>query len=132
MDYDRIILEMLNRISVLEERVSNLETSIQSNSETSQIESSGISKKYRLLADYLYNCNKETIKLSYDEIENILGFKLPNSALVHRAFWANTTTHSIALSWLNVGYETAEVDLKNKYIVFEKKRKYDTRNGEKT
>ena len=66
MDYDRIILEMLNRISVLEERMSNLETSIQSNSETSQIESSGISKKYRLLADYLYNCNKETIKLSYD------------------------------------------------------------------
>ena len=124
MDYDRIILEMLNRISMLEERVSDIETSATSNGEISQSEPLGVSKKYRLLADYLYNCNKETIKLSYDEIENILGFKLPNSALVHRAFWANTTTHSIALSWLNVGYETAEVDLKNKYIVFEKKRGY--------
>lgn len=124
MDYDRIILEMLNRISVLEEKVAHLESSAQSNGETSQVESSGVSKKYRLLADYLYNSNQDTIKLSFDEIENILGFKLPNSALVHRAFWANTTTHSIALSWLNVGYETVEVDLNRKYIVFEKKRGY--------
>ncbi|MCK9479900.1 MAG: hypothetical protein M0R40_10455 [Firmicutes bacterium] len=124
MDYDRIVLEMLNRIGILEEKVSALEEK-RNMPETNQTDySQGVSKKYRFLADYLHDNSEETIKLHFDELERILGFKLPNSAYAHRAFWANTTTHSVALSWLAVGYETVEVDLNNKFIVFEKKRSY--------
>ena len=56
----------------------------------------------------------------FGDIEKAIGFSLPDSAREHRAFWANTTTHSIALSWLSVGYKTVDVDLEKEIIVFEK------------
>lgn len=124
MDYDKIIIDLLNRIVTLEEKVAKLEnagTVVQS----TDIELPSGSKKYRFLSDYLHESNQSRIKLSYVDIENILKFKLPDSASTHRAFWANTTSHSIALSWLSVNYEVVEVDLENKYIVFEEKRDYD-------
>lgn len=120
MDYDRIILELLNRISVLEERVNNLENS----SSTNKKNTAATSKKYRYLADYLHNTKEEDVKLTFAEIEQILKDKLPSSAYQHRAFWANTESHSIAISWMSVGYQTVEVDLANRYVVFEKRREY--------
>ena len=118
MDYDKIILELLNRIVTLEEKVDRLE-SVQPR----ETELPSGSKKYRFLSDYLHASNQSRIKLSFKEIEDILQFKLPESAAVHRAFWANTTSHSIALSWLCVDYSVVEANLEEKYIVFEK-RKY--------
>ena len=132
MDYDKIIIDLLNRIVTLEERISKLE-----NASTKVLpentESPAGSKKYRFLSDYLYECNQTQIKLSFAEIENILNFKLPDSAATHRTFWANTTSHSIALSWLSVNYSVVEVDLANKYIVFERMRDFDTmKTGRRT
>ena len=60
------------------------------------------------------------MSMSFKEIEDVLGFELPASAREHRAFWANTESHSIALSWLSVGYKTMVVDLAEERIVFEK------------
>ncbi|MBE6926920.1 MAG: hypothetical protein E7467_00275 [Ruminococcaceae bacterium] len=121
MDYDRVIVELLNRIGALEDRVAALEgkAPVAKDEPTQEV-----SKKYRYLADYLHNSNRDNIRLTFSEIEEILKTKLPSSAHNHRAFWANTTSHSIALSWLTVGYETVEVNTAEQYIVFEKKRKY--------
>ena len=124
MNYERIILELLSRINALEERVALLEGIEEP---IKQIETRDItvsSKKYRLLSDYLYNCEESRIQLSFRDIEEKLGFDLPKSAYDHRAFCANTTSHSIALSWIGVGYETVEVDMDGKFVVFEKKRQY--------
>lgn len=131
MDYEKIILDLLHRIVVLEERVEKLEKAA-ADAKTGEGESSEVyaapelpsgSKKYRFLSEYLYGTAKPQVRLSFEEIEQILGFELPDSACVHRAFWANTTSHSIALSWLSVGYSVVEADLQKKYIVFEKDRK---------
>lgn len=124
MDYDKIIIDLLNRIVTLEEKVEKLEN-IGTISQSNDTELPNGSKKYRFLSDYLHESNQSRIKLSHDEIENILNFKLPDSASTHRAFWANTTSHSIALSWLSVNYEVVEVNLADKYIVFEKKRDFE-------
>ncbi len=124
MDYDKIIIDMLNRIVILEDKISKLENTV-TNTQSQEIELPAGSKKYRFLSDYLYASNQNRIKLSYREIEDILKFKLPESANTHRAFWANTTSHSIALSWLSVNYAVVEVDIENKYIVFEKKRNFE-------
>lgn len=130
MDYDKIIIDLLNRIVTLEERVANLEN-VTAKSGASELPAG--SKKYRFLSDYLYESNQSRVKLSYDEIEEILKFKLPDSAMIHRAFWANTTSHSIALSWLSVDYSVVEVNLDKKYIVFEKMRDFDTmKTGRRT
>lgn len=126
MDYDRVIIELLNRIGILEEKVAVLESNRSSPTTVPESETQNSSKKYRYLTDYLFNSNSDNIKLSFAEIEEILGFGLPNSATLHRAFWANTDTHSIAISWMSVGYETVEVNLNERYVVFEKKRKYES------
>ena len=124
MDYDKIIIDLLNRIVILEEKVSKLESRLLPNQNNNTELPSG-SKKYRFLSDYLQQCNQMQIKLSYAEIENILNFKLPTSASTHRAFWANTTSHSIALSWLSVNYEVVKVNLEEQFVIFEKKRSFE-------
>lgn len=119
MDYDRIILEMLDRIKKLEDEVSLLKDE-KSTAPLKSNESIKASKKYRRLTDVLNQALGEPVKLSFSDIENEIGFKLPASAREHRAFWANTTTHSIALSWLSADYKTVEVNLENETIVFER------------
>lgn len=124
MNFEKIILDLLNRIVTLEEKVEKLENN-GNNIQSNDLELPAGSKKYRFLSDYLHESNAQRIKLSFCEIEDILKFKLPDSATTHRAFWANTTSHSIALSWLSVNYSVVEVNLEEKYIAFEKKRDFD-------
>lgn len=125
MDYDKIILDLLNRIVTLEDKVSKLEK-LNSAAQSDNLDLPAGSKKYRFLSDYLLQSDSPIIKLSHNEIEEILKFKLPDSAATHRAFWANTTSHSIALSWLSVNYSVVEVNLEDRYIVFEKTREFET------
>ena len=124
MEYDKIILDLLNRIVTLEGKVAKLEKAgevVQPNN----LELPSGSKKYRFLSDYLHQSNSPRVQLSFSEIENILKFKLPDSATTHRAFWANTTSHSIALSWLSVNYLVVEANLEERYIIFERKRDFE-------
>ena len=123
MDYDNIILDLLNRIVTLEDKVTKLQKLGGGQSDNLDLPTG--SKKYRFLSDYLYQSNLPRVKLSFSEIEDILKFKLPDSAATHRAFWANTTSHSIALSWLSVNYSVVDANLEEKYIIFEKKREFD-------
>ena len=118
MDYDRIILEMLDRIKSLEDEVAALKNnSLNSNDRNEPIKSS---KKYRRLTELLTNAEGKPVSIYFGDIEKALGFSLPDSAREHRAFWANTTTHSIALSWLSIGYKTVDVDIEKEMVVFEK------------
>lgn len=119
MDYDRIILEMLDRIKALENEVALLKNSKEKPTDNNG-ESIKSSKKYRKLTQLLTESQGNPVSLTFAQIEDIVGFSLPASAKEHRAFWANTTTHSIALSWLSVGYKTVDVNLENETVVFEK------------
>jgi len=79
----------------------------------------GSMSKYDRFEQYLRNSEKQIETLSYDDIEKILGFKLPSSAYVHQPWWANGGGHSQANSWLNAGWEVVSVDL-GKSITFRK------------
>ena len=116
MEYEKIILNLIDRVSTLEEKVEKLEKI-----KFQEIDSFKTSKKYRYLSDYLSSSNKKSVSLTFKEIEEIIDFELPESAKKHRPFWANTTTHSIALSWLSVGYETVDVNMDSQTVVFEKR-----------
>ena len=121
MQYEKLLLEMLERISDLESRLTVLEqkraSAVESEINTQEYKAS---KKYRYLSKYIQDSEKFTVRLSFEQIEDILQFQLPDSARKHKEFWANTTSHSIALSWLSVGYKTVEVNLEQEYVVFEK------------
>ena len=78
------------------------------------------SNKYRRLAAKFEEAGGKPIRLSFAEIEEIIGFPLPESARQHRAYWANTTTHSISSCWMNAGYKVVEANLTGGYIIFER------------
>ncbi|AZR74753.1 hypothetical protein BBF96_00130 [Anoxybacter fermentans] len=74
--------------------------------------------KYDPLKDFLKNCNDNSVKLTYKEIEKIIDNVLPDSAYKYREWWANEG-HVQANAWLDAGWKVYTVDLGN-YVVFMK------------
>ena len=68
---------------------------------------------YRRLAA---NCGEEWY-VSFAEIEEILGFRLPNSAYLYPAWWSNGGP-SQALAWRAAGWRAHSVDLEDETLVF--------------
>ena len=121
MEYERIILELLERICQLEERVERLEKRAEEPVAEGEMNALQCGKKYRTLKSYLEQSGGQKVELSFREVEEILRFKLPESAFRHREFWSNTASHPIAVSWLSAGYETVRVDMGKEQIVLERK-----------
>lgn len=75
--------------------------------------------KYDKFCQYLLGSGMSEIKITFTEIETILGFSLPRSAYTYPMWWANYG-HSQASSWTGAGYMVKHVDLKIKTILFTK------------
>lgn len=75
--------------------------------------------KYLELMQFFSQQEKRYIKLSYDEIEKIIGFKLPESSYTYSAYWHPSETHTICKSWTENNYKMIHVSL-GKYVEFEK------------
>lgn len=68
--------------------------------------------KYQPLEKFLASLRVRRWRVSFAEIEAVLGFRLPRSAYVHPAWWANDATgHSHARAWLEAGWKTEDVDV---------------------
>jgi hypothetical protein len=77
--------------------------------------------KYEPLPQFLAAGRTSTKRLTFAEIERILGFKLPKSAYEHEAWWANNATgHSHARVWLDAGWRTENVDLATRKVTFQR------------
>jgi len=77
--------------------------------------------KYSALAEYLSSLPDYEISLSFKEIEKILGFTLPESAKILRAWWANDKTHSqFKFGWGAAGYVVYDVDFSQGIVRFRK------------
>jgi len=76
------------------------------------------SSRYAPLHEHLAKVSKDTktYELSFDEITTIMGADLPRSAYDHRAWWANTESHSQALAWISAGWKVDGVDLDKQLI----------------
>lgn len=62
-------------------------------------------------------------KVSFSELEVILGFHLPDSARLHRPWWANQKSsngHSHAWAWQAAGWATSAVELDRETLVFKR------------
>ena len=123
MELNAIILELLSRIQVLEQKVAALES--RNEQPTSQgtrpaYPADKISPRYKKLAEYLYQTWETSITLTYEAIQEILGFVLPNTAYHYpHSYWANTDTHSYSSAWMALGYK-AKVDIETKEVTFER------------
>ena len=121
MEYSQVMLEMLERIKVLENKVKELEekiVNIPAPQPQTNVQLDKVSAKYRGLAEYLLSSKETRVILSYTKIEEILGFALPDTARKFKqSYWANTETHSYASSWMAVGYK-ARVDTESDTVTF--------------
>jgi hypothetical protein len=72
--------------------------------------------KYYLLSQWLMDCEEDYIKLTFTEVENIIGASLPNSAYKYRAWWANGG-HIQANAWIEAQRRVSNVVL-GQYVEF--------------
>jgi hypothetical protein len=78
---------------------------------------------YDPLGQYLTKNAGLRIPMTFRDVELVLGRKLPSSAYRHRPWWANEARgHSHAKAWLDAGYETEQVDMVGKKLVFVRDR----------
>jgi hypothetical protein len=71
---------------------------------------------YRPLAEWLARQTEPALRLTFAEMEGILGRHLPRSARVHRAWWANHSGNSQARAWLSAGRQVDAVDLRAEVV----------------
>lgn len=76
--------------------------------------------KYGPLCDYLKRCGKSSVRLTFQEIEDIIGDKLPMSAYKYYAWWGNRklTKHSQVKAYMEAGYQVDSFNLVEKWVIF--------------
>lgn len=78
--------------------------------------------RYEPLRQFLEARAGDQVPMTFEEIEGVLRRGLPDSARRHQAWWANTTSHSHAGSWLAAGYRTEQLDIGGERVVFVRDR----------
>ncbi len=73
--------------------------------------------KYFNLTKHLASIDNQVWETTFNEVEEVLGVPLPDSARRHRPWWANQG-HAQSAAWLGAGYKTANVDLANEKVTF--------------
>ena len=79
--------------------------------------------EYRSLHKYLDDRYANTVVLTFAEIEDLLGFTLPDLARLHQEWWANadadSTPSAQSRSWTRAS-RTAKPNLLARTVVFER------------
>jgi hypothetical protein len=80
--------------------------------------------KYEPLRRYLESQAADSVNANFTQLEQILGFPLPQSAYRHQAWWANEAhgSHSHSRSWQDAGWETSLVNTAHKTVRFQRRR----------
>jgi hypothetical protein len=75
--------------------------------------------KYQPLGDYLRQQGTELVAMKFEEIERIVGSKLPEKSQLHRPWWSNNPNNNVMTKvWLDAGYRTEQVDMASRRLVF--------------
>jgi len=80
--------------------------------------------KYDALGAFLKNQRNDRVPMSFAEVERVTGRKLPPSAAKHRPWWSNNPNNSVMTRvWLDAGFESEQVDMAGRKLVFRRVRK---------
>ena len=75
--------------------------------------------KYEPLTAFLKQRDGREIRMSFGEIEQVIGATLPPKAKHLRAWWSNNPSNNVMTkAWLAAGYKTAQVDIGSETLVF--------------
>jgi len=74
---------------------------------------------YDPLYDWLRGRTDNRIPVTFAQVEGILHFDLPNTARSRSQWWQNNSTrHVQAHAWLEAGFHTEDVNLRDETVVF--------------
>lgn len=71
-----------------------------------------MTSKYEPLEIFLQESRQEKVDLSFRQVEQIIGGRLPKSAYTHRAWWSNQkdlSNRPQARAWRSAGFIVADV-----------------------
>jgi len=95
----------------------------EANAETAKPQGRVMSGQYLLLYKYLENRYAHTVVLTFAEIEDLLGFALPDQARLHREWWTDAETSvagpNYSDSWI-LASRAATPNLVARTVVFER------------
>ena len=80
---------------------------------------------YEQFGDYLEK-QKESFSIKFDEIEEIIGRKLPDSALKHVEWWSNSDSHPLMKIALSENWKSRKLNLNLKEIEFYKISEFES------
>ena len=79
--------------------------------------------KYVLLYEYLEHRHADTVVLTFAEVEDLLGFALPDQARHHREWWTDADTSRVVAphsdAWV-LAHRTAVPNLGAQTVVFDR------------
>lgn len=78
----------------------------------------GKQNKFQQLTNYLLKINEEVIILTFNEIENICGFKLKKSYRKYRQSWENNIHGNLYRSCISAGFKFGYVNMKAETVEF--------------
>src|SRR5689334_12923571 len=83
--------------------------------------------KYDPLNQFLAEQTEDEITLSFDRLERLLGFPLPDSARHHPAWWANQNPPSVqSRAWTSAGWR-ASASLSSQHVTFRRENRFPQR-----
>src|SRR5438552_13634296 len=75
--------------------------------------------KYEPLHQFLRNQSAREVRMTFEQIERVIGEKLPRSANRYRAWWSNNPDNSVMTkAWLDAGFQSEQVDMEGRKLVF--------------
>jgi hypothetical protein len=86
--------------------------------------------KYDALGVFLRSQGRLEIEMTFADIEDIVGARLPTKSQANRAWWSNNPNNNVMTKvWLAAGYRSEQVDMKRRRLVF--RRSSSQGNGNK-
>jgi hypothetical protein len=76
--------------------------------------------KYSALARHLTGLRQASVRLTFEQVAELVPGGLPDSAYRHSAWWANETDgrHVQSRAWTGAGWQVETVDLAGRSAVF--------------
>lgn len=79
--------------------------------------------KYTPLTEFLRRQSRAVVRMSFEDIEGVIGTKLPPSATRHRAWWSNNSDNNVMTkAWKDAGFDSEDVDMKHRRVAFRRVR----------
>jgi len=86
--------------------------------------------KYEPLGQFLRSQRRQEVPMTFREIEKIIGAKLPPNSQHHRAWWSNNPNNNVMTKvWLAAGFESAQVNMEARKLVFRRVAKASETTG---